>query len=76
MGPKPWIPVDINLPNLSIMPCPSNSRKIQNLTIIFISHIAVVVTVIALILYPNFPDLAELTIENFKVAVTNLYQGT
>ena len=54
------------------MPHPSNPRKVQNLTIILPSHIIIVVAVIALILYPHFPDSAKITIENFKAAITNL----
>ena len=72
MGTKPRIPVDINLPNLSIMPHPSNSRKVQNLTIILISHISIVVAILALVTYPYFPDTVKLTLENFKAAVSNL----
>ena len=54
------------------MPRPSSFKKVQNLTIILISHISIVVAILALVIYPYFPDTVKLTLENFKAAVTNL----
>ena len=62
MGAKPQIPVVINLPSLSNI----NHRKV------LISHIIIVVSVIAIIFYPDFPDSAKTILETFRAVLTKL----